>query len=76
MNIDFHPKIKDNDFAAMREHYKDYLYFHNYDTYEVQLMLACFDNLINKRDYETIKRQMRGIGVILISEDPEETKLL
>ena len=72
MNINFHPEIKENDFIKMREHYEDYLRFHNYNSIEIKHMLASFDNLLIKKDYNTIYNQMRGIGVILMPENVKE----
>lgn len=68
MYINFHPEIKSNDFSQMREHYKDYLRFHNYDDESVNNFLNDFDVALENKDYENIYKWMSGIGVILIEE--------
>lgn len=68
MNINFHPEIKENDFSAMREHYEHYLRFHNFNDESINSFLQEFDSTLMNKDYETIYKWMRGIGVVLVSD--------
>ena len=63
-DMDFQPTISINNFQEMRDHYKDYLRYHNYSDADIEYMLNEFDTA----DKETKLRWMSGIGVVLVEE--------
>lgn len=66
--FDFHPRIWEDDFDAMREHYIQYLAYHHMSPADISKLLNDFDIAHEDKDYDCVRRWMAGIGIILVKE--------